>query len=161
MTTDTANPATTPAEPDLIASTEDEAALVVWLRDRDVDCPLCHYNLRGLTVPRCPECGHGLGLAVSIIDPDMKAWITLAVAVCGSAGMGFLLLCLVLRTGMPHEGLVDWAIVLYMLTIPGPLVLLRTRRSFRLLPRVKQWTITSVAVCVALAALAILCLGVR
>lgn len=25
----------------------------------DVHCPLCDYNLRGLTDPRCPECGHG------------------------------------------------------------------------------------------------------
>jgi hypothetical protein len=24
----------------------------------DVTCPLCGYNLRGLTEPRCPECGH-------------------------------------------------------------------------------------------------------
>lgn len=24
---------------------------------RDVHCPRCGYNLRGLTVPRCPECG--------------------------------------------------------------------------------------------------------
>jgi hypothetical protein len=26
--------------------------------ERDVPCPLCDYNLRGLTEPRCPECGH-------------------------------------------------------------------------------------------------------
>jgi hypothetical protein len=26
--------------------------------DRDVLCPLCEYNLRGLVEPRCPECGH-------------------------------------------------------------------------------------------------------
>src|SRR3954468_9334459 len=25
---------------------------------RDVVCPLCEYNLRGLVEPRCPECGH-------------------------------------------------------------------------------------------------------
>ncbi|MBN2447782.1 MAG: hypothetical protein JXO22_13710, partial [Phycisphaerae bacterium] len=25
--------------------------------DRDVYCPRCDYNLRGLTKPRCPECG--------------------------------------------------------------------------------------------------------
>jgi hypothetical protein len=24
----------------------------------DLHCPLCDYNLRGLTEPRCPECGH-------------------------------------------------------------------------------------------------------
>lgn len=25
--------------------------------DEDVTCPKCEYNLRGLTLPRCPECG--------------------------------------------------------------------------------------------------------
>ena len=25
---------------------------------REIACPLCDYNLRGLTEPRCPECGH-------------------------------------------------------------------------------------------------------
>jgi hypothetical protein len=28
------------------------------LISRDVFCPLCSYNLRGLENPRCPECGH-------------------------------------------------------------------------------------------------------
>lgn len=26
--------------------------------DREIHCPLCDYNLRGLVEPRCPECGH-------------------------------------------------------------------------------------------------------
>src|SRR5215471_12139833 len=25
---------------------------------REILCPLCGYNLRGLVEPRCPECGH-------------------------------------------------------------------------------------------------------
>ena len=28
-----------------------------WACDRDVPCPRCGYNLRGLHTPRCPECG--------------------------------------------------------------------------------------------------------
>lgn len=28
-----------------------------WLNQRDVPCPQCGYNLRMLSVPRCPECG--------------------------------------------------------------------------------------------------------
>jgi hypothetical protein len=27
--------------------------------DKDLHCPLCEYNLRGLTESRCPECGFG------------------------------------------------------------------------------------------------------
>src|SRR4029077_14776781 len=26
--------------------------------EQDLHCPLCDYNLRGLSEPRCPECGH-------------------------------------------------------------------------------------------------------
>jgi hypothetical protein len=29
--------------------------------ERDVKCPLCDYNLRGLVEPRCPECGYAFG----------------------------------------------------------------------------------------------------
>jgi hypothetical protein len=29
-----------------------------WTSSRDLHCPLCDYNLRGLTEPRCPECGY-------------------------------------------------------------------------------------------------------
>jgi hypothetical protein len=42
----TVEPAATSAPPDWSAS------------DRDVVCPLCDYNLRGLVEPRCPECGY-------------------------------------------------------------------------------------------------------
>lgn len=28
----------------------------------DVRCPLCDYDLRGLTEPRCPECGYRFDL---------------------------------------------------------------------------------------------------
>lgn len=26
--------------------------------EEQIDCPMCEYNLRGLTEPRCPECGY-------------------------------------------------------------------------------------------------------
>lgn len=26
--------------------------------EREIECPLCRYNLRGLVEPRCPECGY-------------------------------------------------------------------------------------------------------
>jgi len=36
--------------------------------DRDVLCPLCEYNLRGLIEPRCPECGHQF-IWAEVLDP--------------------------------------------------------------------------------------------
>jgi hypothetical protein len=41
-----AQPATAPGAPDWAAS------------DAQIECPLCEYNLRGLTDTRCPECGY-------------------------------------------------------------------------------------------------------
>jgi rubredoxin len=37
----------------------------------DVLCPLCGYNLRGLTDPRCPECGYRFEWAV-VTDPTAR-----------------------------------------------------------------------------------------
>jgi len=35
----------------------------------DIVCPLCEYNLRGLTEPRCPECGYRCTWA-ELLHPD-------------------------------------------------------------------------------------------
>ena len=34
----------------------------------EICCPLCGYNLRGLSEPRCPECGHRFEWH-TLIDP--------------------------------------------------------------------------------------------
>jgi hypothetical protein len=39
--------------------------------DRDVPCPLCGYNLRGLAEPRCPECGYRFEWA-NLLDPAKR-----------------------------------------------------------------------------------------
>lgn len=36
-----------------------------FLATRDVDCPGCGYNLRGVEQPVCPECGRGIELSVT------------------------------------------------------------------------------------------------
>src|SRR5438876_5459084 len=35
-------------------------------------CPLCEYNLRGLSEPRCPECGYRFDWA-ELLDPTRRA----------------------------------------------------------------------------------------
>src|SRR5438034_2766364 len=37
----------------------------------DIECPLCGYNLRGLSDARCPECGHQFCWA-NLIDPERR-----------------------------------------------------------------------------------------
>ncbi len=39
--------------------------LQAWLSSRDVPCPVCGYNLRGLEQPTCPECGETLTLTLT------------------------------------------------------------------------------------------------
>ena len=38
---------------------------------KDVLCPLCDYNLRGLTEPRCPECGYRFEWP-DVLDPSRR-----------------------------------------------------------------------------------------
>jgi hypothetical protein len=49
--------------------------LARFLAERDVACPGCSYNLRGLNAARCPECG--LALSVRMLRGDVRltvAW---------------------------------------------------------------------------------------
>jgi hypothetical protein len=51
--------------PDLSRGSEPDAGLVrEFLRARDVPCPGCGYNLRGIPEPRCPECERAVTLGI-------------------------------------------------------------------------------------------------
>lgn len=43
-----------------------ERRLLDFLQHHDASCPLCGYNLRQLTQPRCPECNQELRLRVGL-----------------------------------------------------------------------------------------------
>jgi hypothetical protein len=51
-------------------STPDWATL-----DREIVCPLCAYNLRGLSEARCPECGHRSSWYALLQQPEGPAWL--------------------------------------------------------------------------------------
>src|SRR5438093_13337491 len=72
-----------PMKIEAIRSRGDEQALLEFLRDRDVQCPLCRYNLRALTSARCPECGRELRLSVGLLEPRQGAWLTAQIATAG------------------------------------------------------------------------------
>lgn len=76
--------------PDDPSAAPDELILLDWLKDRDAACPLCAYNIRGLTTPRCPECGQALRLSVSLAEPYLKAWIALIAGLLPPAGVGMI-----------------------------------------------------------------------
>src|SRR5688572_11435830 len=92
--------------------------LLTYVRDRDVRCPRCEYNLRNLTQPVCPECREQLVLKVGLqrhrvhwllltIAPGMFAAIAVAIFCVMSAVHGF--------PSMPWEGV----LTMTFLTVSG------------------------------------------
>jgi hypothetical protein len=65
VTTAPAQPAPAPAVPALSEPPDWEHIA------RDVACPLCEYNLRGLVEPRCPECGYAFEWHV-LLDDNLR-----------------------------------------------------------------------------------------
>jgi hypothetical protein len=67
-TTATSTPAATasPAAPAALDAFDGPAA-----EGGDVACPLCRYNLRGLSEPRCPECGYRFTWR-ELTDPEIR-----------------------------------------------------------------------------------------
>lgn len=53
-----------------VSESKAHPVLQAFLADRDVPCPHCGYNLRGLQAPVCPECKHDLQLK---LDGDFAA----------------------------------------------------------------------------------------
>ncbi len=110
------------------------ARLLDFLRDREVPCPLCGYNLRDLTRPLCPECRHELLLTVGVTRPRFL-WFLLAVTPCTFAGIaaGLLLIPMIVQPlmgGGPSEPQVFALDALGWLSALGGLVLVRYRFAF-------------------------------
>src|SRR3954454_6328468 len=83
-------------EPTLAPPTESlpdlDPQLLSFVRDRDVECPGCGYNLRNLCNDRCPECGEEIQLGVRLAEPKQAAPIAGLVGLAAGFGLGGLLL---------------------------------------------------------------------
>ena len=51
-----------------------EQRLRELFNDRDIACPTCRYNLRGVPGPRCPECGRVISEILR--EADLTPWRT-------------------------------------------------------------------------------------
>jgi hypothetical protein len=127
-----------------LADPSDQELLLSFLRGRDVECPLCRYNLRDLSSPRCPECGRELRLTVGMLQPYMSAWVTLAITLCASGAIGLLFLLLVIRNGLPawdaeHRTALNVAYWFHVAMIPLALAAVIWRRRFMRVARREQW----------------------
>jgi hypothetical protein len=61
-----------------------------FVAERDVACPICGYNLRGMRGPVCPECGAGVDFGVfRKFGPRAKTyrWAQAGAFLCGMAGL--------------------------------------------------------------------------
>ena len=65
----------------------DQDLLRLYLAERDITCPMCTYNLRGLEDEHCPECGETLSLTVRPESYRYGAYITAVVGL--AVGTGF------------------------------------------------------------------------
>jgi hypothetical protein len=94
-----------PTTPD--HATEVELAFLrEYLSARSIACPMCTYELRGLTSDRCPECGERLVLQVGAAEPRLGSWVAGLIGIAGGAGF--------------HAVLFGWAIIARMSTRWGP-----------------------------------------
>jgi hypothetical protein len=95
----------------------DEAFLIRYLAERDEPCPLCGYDLRALTSPRCPECGEALRAGVGLAQPQVMAWVALTAPLVASAGIAlFMLLLYAGRGSLPSDyryPYLRWALVYF------------------------------------------------
>ena len=129
-------------EPDLLAE---------YLTGRDVDCPVCRYNLRGTRTVRCPECGAHLRLRVGSIDLKLSAWLVGVLAL--ALPMGFsMVMGIAGLIGMRRSlnwAKEDWIILALMwglVVVYGITLLVVSRRRARFLRRSgrSQWIRTTI-----------------
>lgn len=138
-----------PLSPPSMTQPDDPAArrLIEHLRERDIACPLCSYNLRNLASPICPECGQPLELRVGATNLRLGAWITCVASTVFTIGIGGFLVMLVLRWGMPPSTM--WALVLLGAALANLLVLtslVTGRTKFLQMPLDRQRLVAGVCV---------------
>lgn len=104
------------------APAEASELLLAYLRDRDVPCPRCDYNLRNLTTTHCPECREELHLQVGVQRVQLHALIAFLIPGMGSGVMlGIMIVMCIIHGLPPREVLGVMAILLMsaLLTLPA------------------------------------------
>ena len=118
----------------------DSELLRLYLAPRDLPCPGCGYNLRGLAADACPECNQAITLRVNLAEPRQGEFIAglLGLALGIGFSVAFLSMGLIfyLNYGAASGVLADlWPLPLNLLVESAALAAwIRGRRRFRRLP---------------------------
>lgn len=88
-----------------------DACLRNYLSGHDELCPMCEYNLRGLTGTKCPECGEVLLLRVSLREPKLAAYLCGLIGLSVGVGCSGLLMALAVLVALfeDYRDLIDWS----------------------------------------------------
>lgn len=124
--------------------------LLDFLREHDAACPVCGYNLRALTQPSCPECGHELVLSVGAVRLRL-GWLLAAVAPGFFSGIAAFFVLMPVVGQYRGDGRVSPSVI-YMIALDlfgwcsllFAIILARKRSRFLAQPRARQrwWTLT-------------------
>lgn len=154
----------TKGEPQKVRCIEDAKLLARAVADRDMPCPKCSYNVRGIESDKCPECGARLALRLAVGDtylPYKGPWF---VAILGIAvplvDIALRAMHVTSHSSRRHfPGAVELWIVTACLSMALVLVIAR-RNWFGSKSRLWQWR-TAVATCMLMSLLLALLLENR
>ena len=122
--------------------------LHAYLKDHDAPCPLCGYNLRGVTLTSCPECDAPIELGIGSSQLKLGAWLfamlSFALALGFDLVIGAMMIVSVVMTRGEDSGALYLMISLVTLSLAsiGLLwVLVVRKRDWLNMPRRRQWKI--------------------
>lgn len=102
--------------------------LLDQLRERDVPCPKCGYNLRGSTIEQCPECGCAFDRRVLDESTKLKVSPWFWVGLVADYTVAFAIVSEVMRRPEWWE---SWGLVLLSTLFTGCFVLFAFSRQYR------------------------------
>ena len=117
-----------------------------YLAAHDASCPVCAYNLRGVTLPVCPECECPIELGVASSHAFLGAWLLALLSFAMPLGFDVLIGLMMIVGSVMSGGQVPEAVFLMialvtltMISIGMLWVLVVRKRDWLCMPRRKQW----------------------
>lgn len=120
--------------------------LHAYLQEHDAPCPLCGYNLRGVTLLSCPECDAPIELCVGSSQLQLGAWLFAMLSFAMALGFDLVIAMLIVVPIIMTRGedgailFLGAALVTLGLGSAGMLwVLIAKKRVWLGMPRRRQW----------------------